>query len=141
MRKLQRYYPDPEKKYLHRCITFKVNLSNLFPDLREHLLNISNNLKDLEIPFDKRYYYNRLMMGKSSIKYVLPALFPFDESLNYHNLEGVHNGGEAMNAFSNLDNISEEERLKVREQLLKYCFLDTYAMVKIYFKLLEIIEE
>ena len=118
-----------------------VNLSKLFPEYREHLLNISNNLKDLEIPFDKRYYYNRLMMGKSSIKYVLPALFPDDESLNYHNLEGVHNGSEAMNAFCNLEKLSEEERLKVREELLKYCYLDTYAMVKIYFKLLEVIKE
>ena len=40
LRKLKRYYPDPEKKFLHRCISFKVNLmidpfnKNLIPYIR-----------------------------------------------------------------------------------------------------------
>lgn len=114
-------------------------LALLYSDLAEHLLNIKDNIKDLEVPFDKRYYYNKLMKGKSSIKYVLPALFPDDPTLDYHNLEEIHNGSEAMNAFKNMDKLSSEERLKLRESLLKYCCLDTYAMVKIYYKLLETI--
>ena len=116
-------------------------LADLYPDLSEHLLNIRENIKDLEIPFAKRNYYNKLMKGKSSIKYVLPALFPDDPDLDYHNLEGVHNGSEAMNAFANLDKLSKEEQETVRNNLLKYCGLDTYAMVKIYYKLLEVVGE
>ena len=117
------------------------DLAELYPDLEEHLLNIHKNMKDLRVPFLKRNYYNKLMKGRNTIKYVLPALFPNDPELDYHNLEGVHNGSEAMNAFANLDKLSKEEQLIVRNNLLKYCGLDTYAMVKIYYKLLEVIGE
>ena len=72
------------------------------------------------------------MHGSYSIKYVLPALFPDDPSLDYHNLDMVHNGSEAMNIFSNLGKYSKEEQLEIRKNLLKYCCLDTYAMVKIW---------
>lgn len=110
-------------------------LSYLYPDLKDHLLNIYNNIKDLMIPFKNRYYYTKEMQGSFSIKYVLPALFPNDESLNYHNLEEIHNGSEAMNSFKELKNMSKEEQEITRKNLLKYCELDTYAMVKIYEKL------
>ena len=78
------------------------------------------------------------MKGSYSIKYVLPSLFPDDPSLNYHNLEQIHNGSEAMSAFATLNEYSEEEQLKIRNNLLDYCKLDTYAMVKIWQKLNEI---
>ena len=78
------------------------------------------------------------MDGSYSIKYVLPALFPNDPSLDYHNLDLVHNGAEAMSTYANLSNLSKEEREKVRTSLLKYCELDTYAMVKIWQKLKEL---
>ena len=112
-----------------------------FPDLRDHLLNIHDHIKDLMIPFYNREYYTRAMQGSYSIKYVLPALFPDDPSLNYHNLEEVHNGGEAMNAYASMGNLSKEEQKRLRENLLKYCGLDTYAMVKIYDKLLSVVEK
>ena len=111
------------------------NLSNIFPDLKEHLMNIHDNIKDLMIPFQKGYYYTKNMKGSYSIKYVLPALFPEDKELNYKNLDLIHNGSEAMNAFNGLENKSKEEIKYIRERLLRYCELDTYAMVKIYKKL------
>ena len=116
-------------------------LANDFPDLKDHLMNIYNNMKDLMIPFKNREYYTKEMQGSYSIKYVLPALFPNDPSLDYHNLEGVHNGSEAMNTYANLGNLSKEEQEIVRHNLLKYCELDTYAMVKIHKKLKEVIKE
>jgi len=115
-------------------------LADLYEDLREHLMNIYDHINDLMIPFQKRYYYNKAMKGSYSIKYVLPALFPNDKELNYHNLKLVHNGAEAMNVFRKLDEKTGEELMYTREQLLKYCELDTYAMVKIYEKLIEVIK-
>ena len=115
------------------------HLAYLYKDLEEHLMNIHDHMKDLMIPFKNRDYYNKGMHGSFSIKYVLPALFPDDESLNYKNLELIHKGDEASNSFINLINMSEEEQKKVRNALLKYCGLDTYAMVKIYEKLKEVI--
>lgn len=106
-----------------------------FPDLADHLMDICINIKDLMTPFQKHHYYDKAMQGSYSIKYVLPALFPDDPELNYQNLEGIHNGSEAMNAFAMMENRSAEEIEKIREQLLAYCKLDTYAMVKIYYKL------
>ena len=116
------------------------NLANTYEDLSNHLMNIYNNMKDLMIPFKNRDYYTKDMQGSYSIKYVLPALFPNDPSLDYHNLEGVHNGSEAMSTFSNLGNLEIKEQEKVRHNLLEYCKLDTYAMVKIWQKLQSIIE-
>lgn len=114
------------------------NLAELYPDLSEHLLNIRENIKDLMVPFYNRNYYTKDMQGSYSIKYVLPALFPNDPSLNYHNLDQVHNGSEAMSAYANMVNLSEKEQKELRYNLLKYCELDTYAMVKIWEKLKEV---
>ena len=116
-------------------------MSSLFPEFREHLLNIKDNIKDLMIPFFNQDYYVKEMKGSWSIKVVLPALFPNDKSLDYHNLEQVHKGDEASNAYLNLPTLSKKEKEKLRNNLLKYCELDTYAMVKIYDKLKESIKD
>ncbi len=114
-------------------------LADTFCDLSDHLLNIENNIVDLIEPFRGGHYYNKNMGGSFSIKSVLPALFPSDPTLDYHNLEGVHNGGEAMTIFPKIKDMSPSEREKARRSLLEYCKLDTYAMVKVYEKLKEVI--
>lgn len=113
-------------------------LAEIFPDLSEHLMNIHDNIVDLMIPFQKKWYYCRAMQGSYSIKYVLPALFPDDPALDYHNLEGVHNGGEASEAYAKMATMAKDEIETMRGHLLKYCALDTYAMVKVWEKLKEI---
>ena len=80
-------------------------------------------------------------MGSSfSIKSVLPALFPADPSLDYHNLEEIHSGSEAMNAFPAMEQMTLEEQEQTRRNLLKYCELDTYAMVKVWQRLTEAVQ-
>lgn len=114
-------------------------LAGLFPDLADHLLAIERNIIDLLVPFQSGWYYNRAMGGSFSIKSVLPALFPGDPTLDYKNLEGIHHGGEAMNAWPAMRRMSLEEQKMTRRNLLKYCELDTFAMVKIYQKLIEVV--
>lgn len=116
-------------------------MAALFPDLRDHLMNIFDNMKDLMVPFRERKYYCRAMEGSYSIKYVLPALFPDDPELDYHNLEGVHNGSEASATFQRMGTMSADELEEYRGHLLKYCGLDTYAMVKVWEKLKEVTGE
>ena len=106
-------------------------LALLYPHLSNELMTIHNNIKDLEIPFSKGYYYNNEMKGKSSIKLVLPAL----TDLSYADLE-IQNGGIAMNKYASLHKKSEIEIKETRMNLLKYCLRDTFAMVAIYSKLL-----
>jgi len=48
---------------------------------------------------------------------------------------GVHNGSEAMNLFPKIQFMKPEEQSKARKALLRYCCLDTFAMVKIWEKL------
>lgn len=116
-------------------------LAELYPDLADHLMNIHDHIVDLMVPFQKRQYYTRAMQGSYSIKYVLPALFPDDPELDYHNLEGVHNGAEASTTFEKMGNMSQEELEKCRANLLKYCGLDTLAMVRVWEKLREAVQE
>ena len=115
-------------------------LAAQFPDLAGHLLNIQENIRDLLIPFQSGYYYNRAMGGSFSIKSVLPALYPDDPTLDYHNLEGIHNGSEAMTIFPKIKDMPPEEQAAARKNLLAYCELDTYAMVKVWEALLKAIE-
>ena len=111
-------------------------LSKLFPDLAPKLLNINEQIKDLMVIFRDKSYYTKAMNGSYSIKYVLPALFPDDSTLDYHNLDGVQNGTEASAAFISMSKMnSSEEIQQLRQQLLQYCGLDTFAMVKIWQKL------
>ena len=45
-----------------------------------------------------------------------------------------------MNTYAKLEEYSKKEQEHIRERLLKYCELDTFAMVKIYEKLKEVIK-
>ena len=113
-------------------------LAETYPDLAEHLLNIEMHIVDLLIPFQSGWYYNRAMGSSFSIKSVLPAIFPNDPSLDYHNLDSVHNGGEAMTIFPKIKDMLLEEQQIARYNLLKYCELDTYAMVKVWEELVKV---
>lgn len=115
-------------------------LASIYPDLAKHLLNIRDNVKDLIDPFEAGYYYVPAMEGSFSIKSVLPALFPNDPSLDYHNLTGgVQNGNDAMSIFPKIKDMNPTDAQAAREALLRYCELDTWAMVKVLEKLKSII--
>lgn len=110
-------------------------LATLFPDLEEHLLNISKNVIDLLEPFESGYYYHKNMGKSNSIKAVLPALYPDDSELDYSALPVVHNGSEAMVMYPIMLGAKKEEKERIRNGLLEYCRLDTLAMVKLLQKL------
>ena len=103
-------------------------------DLSRQLISINENMKDLMVPFQKKYYVTPSMNGSYSIKYVLPALVP-EFAKAYKELNGVQNGTQAMNAFANMSKMEEQEKQKMRTSLIEYCKLDTLAMVKILEKL------
>ena len=104
-------------------------------------MSIRAGIVDLLVPFQSGWYYNRAMGSSFSIKSVLPALFPNDPAMDYHNLEEIHHGGEAMAAFPGMLHMSPEQRERTRSNLLKYCGLDTYAMVKVWEMLRETARE
>ena len=113
-------------------------IGEMYPDLKEDMERFNSNIVDLMVPFRSRDYYTKEMEGSYSIKKVLPALYPDDPELDYTNLNLVHKGDEASNAFLILKDKTPEEQAEVREALLRYCELDTLAMVKIWQKFREV---
>ena len=111
------------------------NLIKNFPKYSLQLTSIINRLKDLMLPFKNKWYYSPKMKGSYSIKYVLPALVP---DLSYDNLD-IKDGGTASNIFLSMVNGTFNGNVKeTRKQLLEYCYMDTFAMVKILEKLIQI---
>lgn len=113
-------------------------IGRLYPDLKEDMERINSNIADLMVPFKNRNYYAKEMKGSHSLKYVLPALYPNCPELDYNGLPVVHQGGEAAEAFLTLKDKTPEEQELIREGLLRYCELDSLAMVKIWEKFREV---
>lgn len=111
------------------------DLIKIFPVYTYEITNIIGRLKDLMIPFQKKWYYTPAMKGSYSIKYVLPALVP---ELSYQDLE-IKEGGTASSIFTQMVNGEFQGNVdKTKIDLLEYCKLDTFAMVKILEKLKEV---
>ena len=105
-------------------------LAERYPLLSGPLLAINERVVDL-LPIARERYYHPSQQGSWSIKKVLPAVVP---ELRYDALDGVQDGGMAMDAF--LEGIhpdtSAERKAEIEQQLLAYCKLDTYAMVRLW---------
>lgn len=105
------------------------------PKYADKIEKLFDRVKDIMIPFQKKYYYTPEMEGSYSIKYVLPALVP---ELSYANME-IADGGTASLAYEGLLNLGDFIKIdETKKQLLEYCKLDTLAMVRILEKLEQI---
>ncbi|MBK8134159.1 MAG: DUF2779 domain-containing protein [Gammaproteobacteria bacterium] len=105
-------------------------LSERFPLLAKQLLILNERVVDL-LPVARDHYYHPGQQGSWSIKAVLPALCP---DLHYGDLDGVQDGGMAMDAFLEAlaPQTSKTRKTEIEQQLLAYCALDTYAMVRLW---------
>ena len=112
-------------------------LAEFCPDLESKLLDLNDRFLDLIIPFRGGAYYDSNFYGSFSIKKVLPALCPDDKNLDYKSLE-ISNGGLASSSYKKLRGQTDKEITHTREELFKYCRLDTFAMYEIYRKLLSL---
>lgn len=100
------------------------------PQLSVALLAINARVVDL-LPIARARYYHPSQQGSWSIKKVLPALVP---ELRYDALDGVQDGSMAMQAFLEAihPDATVERKNQIEQQLLAYCKLDTYAMVRLW---------
>lgn len=114
-------------------------LAEIYPQISNELMAIHDNIKDLMAPFASKNYYHSKMQGSYSIKYVLPALVPEFESA-YKNLNLIHHGGEAMQAYEAMAYMPADECEAYKKALLAYCKLDTLAMIKVLEKLREVVK-
>jgi hypothetical protein len=104
-------------------------LAERFPDLAAVLLAINERIFDL-LPVMREHYYHPAMKGSWSIKAVLPTIAP---ELDYSNLSGAKNGGQAQDDYLNLINpkTDVEKRESLRNGLIAYCGRDTEAIVRL----------
>lgn len=105
-------------------------LAQRFPRLSEALLALNERVVDL-LPIAREHYYHPRQKGSWSIKAVLPAICP---DLDYASLDGVQDGGMAMEAFLEAlaPQTSSVRKTEIERQLLDYCALDTYALVRLW---------
>lgn len=105
------------------------NLIELYPDIEEQLAAINERLFDLH-PLTRAHYYHPDMRGSWSIKKVLPTIAP---DLSYAGLEIVSVGTDAEIAFLEMiDTATAAARAEeLRTALLRYCKLDTEAMLRL----------
>jgi len=141
---------DPRKKFIENLLkvikdkgdvlvynkTFEITRLNEiardFPEYGEEIEKLISRIKDLMIPFQKKYYYAPEMKGSYSIKAVLPALVP---ELSYDNLE-INEGGLASVAYESLQTETDLMFIaEIKQQLLEYCKMDTLGMVRLLEKL------
>lgn len=104
-------------------------LLDAFPDLAERLRAILDRLTDL-LPIVRDHVYHPDFRGSFSIKKVVPALVP---ELSYAGLD-IADGDTAITRFARMarGEISGDDVEVTRRQLLDYCKLDTFAMVRLH---------
>ena len=98
--------------------------------------------------FDVNHIWLKIEDGRIVNPYkMLPPVFDgwIDEDLknNISEIEEISDGGAALTGYSKLQyqDMTEKERTEITKALLKYCELDTLAMVMIYEHFKEIIGE
>jgi len=113
-------------------ITRLKEIARDFPQFVDEIEKLILRIKDLMVPFQRKYYYAPEMKGSYSIKAVLPALVP---ELSYDELE-INDGGLASIAYESLQTETDLMFIaEIKQQLLEYCKLDTLGMMRIFEKL------
>ena len=101
------------------------------------------NLNSLNLESDKIWL--KMIDGKVEDPYKsLPKVFTEwnDDFEILSEIDDINNGGAALTAYGKLQytDMTDQERLNIKDALLRYCELDTLAMVMIFEHLKEIIE-
>ena len=107
--------------------TMTNNLIRDFPKYKDDLENIRARLMDLGVVF-RRYIKTEATQNTWSLKTVLPTYLPH---LSYQDLE-IQQGMAAVEVYRSFSNLTEPELQKAQENMLEYCKLDTFAVLKLY---------
>ena len=105
-------------------------LAELHPEYKEFLEEINEKMFDLMTIFSSGNYVDPAFRGSFSIKKVLPVIVP---ELTYKNLH-ISKGDQASERWEKMiaSDTPLKEKEEIKRDLLEYCKLDTFAMVRIY---------
>lgn len=104
-------------------------MAELHPEYAELLNNVNERTYDLMDIFRKGLYVDPAFCGSNSLKYVMPVLAP---ELSYKNLV-IQEGGTASASWAIVTDpkLPEGERAQLYKDMIDYCQLDVYGMVRI----------
>lgn len=102
-------------------------LARDFPKYKQHIEALLPRMVDLKLPFQHGWIEIPACRGSASIKVVLPVFIP---ELSYDDLD-IQDGRYASLVYAQFAEQHESMQDVQRQQLLDYCHLDTYAMVRI----------
>lgn len=105
-------------------------MGSLYPEYADLMASINSRVFDLKEVFSKQHFVHHKFNGSNSIKAVLPVLVP---EFSYKNLD-IQNGQDASIRWYDAVTgaVDTNKADQTYEALIKYCCLDTLAMVKIY---------
>ena len=105
------------------------DMAQAFPQHANFLRGINKRMFDLMVIFRKKWYVEPEFRGGWSIKTVMPVLVP---DLSYKNLN-IQEGGEASASWYILTDpkTPEDQRKQLYDDMIEYCRLDVFGMVKI----------
>jgi len=104
----------------------------MFPDYADFFEEVNAKTVDLMKVFSERLYVHPKFKGRSSIKKVLPVLCPH---IPAYDALGIGEGMTASISWfraATWPDMSDAERIRIYNDLLEYCELDTVAMVEIF---------
>lgn len=121
--------------------------AEMFPDLKDHLDAINNNILDLlwllkghrktmNYTNERNNYYNSLQKGS----YTLKTIYSLFSEEGYSKL-AIKNGQTASNVYAILDTLKDDEREEAIQNLINYCYKDTKAMYIILRELVRKVKE
>ncbi|MBY0538408.1 DUF2779 domain-containing protein [Patescibacteria group bacterium] len=107
-----------------------VEMASLAPEYNTFLYGLNDRVIDLKTPFSQEWFVDKDFFGSASIKAVLPVLAP---DLTYKEL-AIQGGNTAQRIWMELvqQGFHQDKRDEILNDLLKYCHLDTLAMVRIW---------
>lgn len=109
-------------------------MANTYPKYHNFIDSVNERVFDLMDIFKKQHMIHPDFKGSSSIKAILPVLVP---GLSYKSID-IQNGQVASVRWYDAVTgaVNDSGAKKIFDDLLKYCKLDTLAMVEIYRELL-----
>lgn len=110
-------------------------LGNLFPEFKDFFEDVNSRVYDLMDIFRNNYYVEPDFHGSNSIKDVLPVLAPH---LSYKDLAIGKGDLASVRWYEIVVGEDKSGAEQVFVDLLKYCELDTFAMVEIYNVLIKV---
>ncbi len=106
------------------------DMAETYSQYANFLNDLNDRVFDLMEVFSKQLFIHPGFMGSSSIKKVLPVMVP---EFSYKEMD-IQSGDVAAIRWydATSGNVSKSQAEKTFDSLIKYCGLDTLAMVKIY---------